>query len=216
MGILVQFLNREKHVICFTPSAYTASSWLWRGQVFLQGRMNHVSAWSEGWQDHSCSNGGSQSHRRIRYLFLKTGMNEKQKTLSHHDQGKKEKVNSGKEDGPFQRSSSAAGCPMAEATLPKLLQQKFLKPFPKNLPWHQCQHLVTQTARRLLLVSHLRTHCIISPPEAAGISRWELRTQPFEYKIEQNLKYQYIIHSMQQAWKGSGKDEAFMVFTERT
>lgn len=103
MEILVQFLNREKHVICFTPSAYTASSWLWRGQVFLQGRMNHVSAWSEGWQDHSCSNGVSQSHRRIRYLFLKTGMNEKQKTLSHHDQGKKEKVNDGKKRGTMER-----------------------------------------------------------------------------------------------------------------
>ena len=96
--------------------------------------MNHVSAWFEGLQDHSCSNGGSQRHLGIRYLFLKTGMDGKQKTLSHHDQGKKEKVNDGKEDGPLQRSSSPAGCPAAEASLPKLLQQKFLKPFPKNLP----------------------------------------------------------------------------------
>lgn len=94
--------------------------------------------------------------------------------------------------------------------------KNFSSPFLKISLGNQYQRLVTQMARNLLLASHLRAYCMVSPPEAAGVSRLELRTQPFKYKFEQNLKYQCIIHSMQQAWKGSKKDGAFIVFTERT
>jgi len=92
----------------------------------------------------------------------------------------------------------------------------FLSTFLKISLGNQCQHFISKMARKLLLVSHLRAHCMVSPPEVSGISRLDLRTQPFKYKIEQNLKYQHIIHSVQQAGKGSGKDGAFTVCTERT
>lgn len=61
-------------------------------------------------------------------------MDWKQKTLSHHDQGKKVKVNDGKEVGPPQGFLSPASA-TAEATPAKPLQQKCLKLCPKKSPW---------------------------------------------------------------------------------
>lgn len=50
----------------------------------------------------------------------------------------------------------------------------------------------------------------------AGFSKLEVRTQPSEYKMDQNLKYQCMICSVQQAWNGTGKDRAVTVFIVRT
>lgn len=110
--------------------------------------------------------------------------------------------------GLFKRSSILPGCPMAEATLPKLLQQKRLKPFPKHLPG--------QSVPLLNYPNSQKAFAGVSPLQVAGINRLELRAQSFEYKIEQNLKHWHIIQFMQQTRKGSGKDGAFIVFTERT
>lgn len=59
-------------------------------------------------------------------------------------------------DSSLQRSSSLAGCPMAEAALPKPLLQNFSSPFLRITLANQCQHLVTQMASKLLQVSHLQ------------------------------------------------------------
>lgn len=88
---------------------------------------------------------------------------------------------------------------MAELVLPKILHRRFSSPFLKICLGIQHQHLAPQASRQLLLVSNVRAHCMVSPPEAAGFSRLELRTQPFKYKIEQNLNYQRIMRSVQQA-----------------
>lgn len=149
-------------------------------------------------------------------LFLKTGMNWKQKTLNHHDQGKKEKVNDGKEVGPPHRFLRLAAA-HSRGNSSKILQKNFSSYVLKNLPGQSVPVVQYPNIQETFQeVSHPRAHYTASPAEVSGIGWLELRTQPFKYKILKSLKYQYIVHSMQQAWKGSGKDGAFMVSTERT
>lgn len=210
MGIPVQFLNREKHTMC-SPLSSHCSLWVVKRTGSSPGKDDP--ACSKGLQDHVWSKGVSQRHWGISYFFLKTHMDGKQRTLNHLDQGKKVKVNDGKDAGPSQGFFGLAAA-HSTGNSKKNFSSYVLKSLPEqSVPVVQYPNIQKAFQKG----SPLRAHCTVSPPEAPAISWLELRTQPFKYNMEKkNLKYQHIIHSMQQAWKGSGRDGAFIVSTERT
>lgn len=138
---------------------------------------------------------------RVKCLLLISGTKRKN-TLSLQDQDKNWKENKEKSTRLFREQ-------LPHGSITKTTLAHFSSSFLKISLHNQCQHFVTQMSRKLLLASH--------PQQRAGFSKLEVRTlEPLEYKIDQNLKYQCMICSVQQTWNGTGKDRAFTVFTERT
>lgn len=102
-------------------------------------------------------------------LFLKTGMNWKQKTLNHHDQGKKEKVNDGKEVGPPHRFLRLAAA-HSRGNSSKILQKNFSSYVLKNLPGQSVPIVQYPNIQETFQeVSHPRAHYTASPAEVSGI-----------------------------------------------